>query len=168
MNQHNLTPSPQPIGWQEYTRHYRGDTQPTGYDGQPLTDELPVITPPAYPVSETVMPPAVTANHQPAIKHRLGSNQVTNAMRVGLARLTGRAVYAPFVANGGEVLDLITPSTYGRLPEGTQLRTITGGSVIKGQPGVDPGDTRGGFMAVGFMSATPHDRRMYTGRRRTS
>lgn len=55
-------------------------------------------------------------------------------------------------ANGmtGKVLYLLRPEHLPLLPNGTVLYSVTGEQVVKGQDPIDD-DTRGGFLAYGFL-----------------
>ena len=56
----------------------------------------------------------------------------------------------------GRVVELITADQYENLPDGVTLTCISGKGVIKGTDYVD-WDTRGGYIAYGFVKRTPRD-----------
>lgn len=57
----------------------------------------------------------------------------------------------------------ITPEQFEDLPEGTELTSISGDKVIKGKDYIDQ-DTRGGYLAFGFLESNKPDNIKFEGK----
>lgn len=57
---------------------------------------------------------------------------------------------APWELKDGTIIELIRPEEFATLPDGTVLRSIRGETKVKGTDYCD-NDTRGGFLAFGFV-----------------